>query len=704
MQAVEQDATRVSARVSELDVAQQRALRLLAATRGQLARENIVEGVRGALSAGNLPAAVEHVRAYREVVGASGGPEDPEVAEVRRELEGALRERMALHVGAGGHEEVVATLGMMRAAGVGEEAAALFCKYVCGLVEERARGDVGALEEAVSRPGLGKTADFARSLTELFRDVGVAIEQNEARLVADLGPGAVERLARGLLAVADAWGSRILRAFMRERGAAVAGAGAGQGDPREIERVAGEVVGMCGQVEEFAAYVVQKERRMRELSDERARPQGEREAGPGLGGVLLRGAVSRSLSSRGLGTPGGAPGGTPGGTPGGAPGGSGAHGWVLSEWGEQEAERAVRAGEMSGAVGELLGSYVGLEASYLERSIETAISIDEPVAGSLTTSLVDDAFFVVLSSCRRALATRSLQPACATISHAISLVSGQVRAALAAALSPGAQRVSLNAPGAVAVMGDEAEREAEVEQHTRAMNNVVTAAAYVATLQQTLRQEGSAAFPKAEDTERLEMVLSDLSKAGSDMVQLSGKAVDNLAAALRSRFVDALEAVQECEYAGEAAEASARTSEWVQQTLAEIETLAGWLGGRLTEELMGALTLAVLGDVARGAEERLRRKRFSLLGGLQLESDVRALTQGASMLCTRSVRDVLARLSQIAGVVSCESVGELRELWSTGGGGGAAPASSWRLSPEEALRWMSQRVDVRPEDIAAVSL
>ena len=92
MQAVEQDATRVSARVSELDVAQQRALRLLAATRGQLARENIVEGVRGALSAGNLPAAVEHVRAYREVVGASGGPEDPEVAEVRRELEGALRE------------------------------------------------------------------------------------------------------------------------------------------------------------------------------------------------------------------------------------------------------------------------------------------------------------------------------------------------------------------------------------------------------------------------------------------------------------------------------------------------------------------------------------------------------------------------------------------------------------------------------------
>jgi hypothetical protein len=357
---------------------------------------------------------------------------------------------------------------------------------------------------------------------------------------------------------------------------------------------------------------------------------------------------------------------------------------------------------MSGAVGELLGSYVGLEASYLERSIETAIAIDEPVAGSLTTSLVDDAFFVVLSSCRRALATRSLQPACATISHAISLVSGQVRAALAAALSPGAQRVSLNAPGAVAVMGDEAEREAEVERHTRAMNNVVTAAAYVTTLQGTLRQEGAAAFPRAEDTERLEMVLSDLSKAGSDMLQLSGRAVDNLAAALRSRFVDPLEAVHECRYDGEAAEA-ARTSEWVQLVLGEIETLAGWLGGRLTEELMGSLTLAVLGDVARGAEERLRRKRFSLLGGLQLESDVRALTQGASMLCTRSVRDVLARLSQIAGVLSCESVGELRELWSTGAGGGGA-ATSWRVSGEEALRWMSQRVDMRADDIAAAAL
>ena len=690
--------------MSQLDVAQQRALRLLAATRGQLARENIVEGVRGALSAGNIAAAVEHVRAYREVAGASGGAEDPEVAEVRRELEGALRERMASHVGAGAHEEVVGTLGMMRAAGVGEEAAALFCKYVCGLVEERARGDVGALEEAVSRPGLGKTADFATSLTELFRDVGVAIEQNEARLVADLGPGAVERLAHGLFAVADAWGSRILRAFMRERGAAVAGAGAGQGDPREIERVAGEVVGMCGQVEEFAAYVVGKERRMRELSDERARQQGQGEAGAGPGRVLPRGAVSRSLAARGEGAAGAA---LPvpacvAGAPGGGTGDGAASGWVLSEWGEREAERAVRSGEMSGAVGELLGSYVGLEASYLERSIETAIAIDEPVAGSLTTSLVDDAFFVVLSSCRRALATRSLQPACATISHAISLVSGQVRAALAAALSAGAQRVSLNAPGAVAVMGDEAEREAEVEGHTRAMNNVVTAAAYVTTLQQTLRQEGAAAFPEAEDTERLEMVLSDLSKAGSDMLQLSVRAVDNLAAALRSRFVDPLEAVHECRYDGEAAGA-ARTSDWVQLVLGEVETLAGWLGGRLTEELMGSLTLAVLGDVARGVEERLRRKRFSLLGGLQLESDVRALTQGAGMLCARSVRDVLARLSQVAGVLSCESVGELRELWSTGAGGGGA-ATSWRVSPEEALRWMSQRVDVRPDDVAAAAL
>ena len=45
---------------------------------------------------------------------------------------------------------------------------------------------------------MGKHADFAGCLTELFRDIGVAIEQNEASLISGLGPGALEATALAL--------------------------------------------------------------------------------------------------------------------------------------------------------------------------------------------------------------------------------------------------------------------------------------------------------------------------------------------------------------------------------------------------------------------------------------------------------------------------------------------------------------------------
>ena len=97
-------------------------------------------------------------------------------------------------------------------------------------------------------------------------------------------------------------------------------------------------------------------------------------------------------------------------------------------------------------------------------------------------------------------------------------------------------------------------------------------------------------------------------------------------------------------------------------------------------------------------EALLRLKRFNLLGGLQLDRDVRTLVSALADVTQRSVRDKFARPSQIATVLSLETVGELKEFW------GADATISWRLTETQVREVLSQRFDFDQSEIALLSL
>jgi hypothetical protein len=52
------------------------------------------------------------------------------------------------------------------------------------------------------------------------------------------------------------------------------------------------------------------------------------------------------------------------------------------------------------AVQELLGHYIMLERYFLSESVSKAVAMDTAVEGSLTSSVVDDVFFLVKKSIR----------------------------------------------------------------------------------------------------------------------------------------------------------------------------------------------------------------------------------------------------------------------------------------------------------------
>lgn len=97
-------------------------------------------------------------------------------------------------------------------------------------------------------------------------------------------------------------------------------------------------------------------------------------------------------------------------------------------------------------------------------------------------------------------------------------------------------------------------------------------------------------------------------------------------------------------------------------------------------------------------EALLRLKRFNQLGGLQLDRDVRTLVSSLADVTARSVRDKFARLSQIATILSLETVAEMKEFW------GADAAISWRLTETEVREVLSQRFDFDQAEIALLSL
>ena len=142
-------------------------------------------------------------------------------------------------------------------------------------------------------------------------------------------------------------------------------------------------------------------------------------------------------------------------------------------------------------------------------------------------------------------------------------------------------------------------------------------------------------------------------------------------------------------------------------------------------------------QVVARLEAVLSQKRFTQLGGLQLEKDVRLLVGesdlhalppclglslvqsppthltrlclllptyagGLSDMTARTVRDKFARLSQMATLLTLESVREVLDYW--GGEEAGAGAIAWRLTDADVRHTLSQRLDFAPHEILALKL
>ncbi|CAG9463045.1 unnamed protein product [Pedinophyceae sp. YPF-701] len=693
VRASSQRADHVSARVRALDSAQSRARQALSRVQAVQRRASCVDGIRSALATGDFEAAADHVKSYRDLEadtalvqlqGPGAGEQTAAVAEARAELEVALREQLAAAVKANDHDAVLRFAALLGPVGRPAEGADAVAAYVGGLLQERARDDVREVDDAVNRPGLGKHVDCAGALTGILRDAGVAIERHRAPLADSLGSGAVAVLITAAHDVVDRHAASVLKLFAKYRAladlaakvasgggasSAAAATDAAQDANADIEAVLHEILAMCLQGEEYLRYV---EARL--------------------------GAAAEAAQN------------TPGGVP-----------WPPADG---DAPPALRGGALAAAVSELLSWYVALEEHYLESSVDRAVAIDDVPAGAVVSSVVDDALYIASKCCQRAISTAHVPTACAVLTQANQALAGPLRSALAARLSAhgGRQRIVANAPGALGELSDmgiggwtDGSVPKEARDHCVAMNDLQVCAGHIAKLRAQLQQVSRQVFSAARDRERVDSVLSDMARTASDVRAAAAHAVDQVCAGLQPRLSDALAALAATAYhdadgpgAAQGAQGGGAESPWVRQIATEAASAVTWLEDLLTQEGYNSLVLALTGAIASKVEGAVARLHFSQVGALQLDRDVRALQAQLAPLSQAPIRDRLARLTQVATLLSVESPEEAMDLWGGGDAGEAAPDSgrgaAWRLTAVEVRQLLALRVDFSAEALMALQL
>lgn len=645
----------ISRKVRELDAAQSRLRATLAHIDMCRDRSRAVEGAKSAIETEDIEAAVRCIARFLDIedeviqnmqsshefnddVAATSVPAEDMLdqskimSELRDLVIAKARNKFEEAAAAKDHGNVAkfaALLGNLR---LQDEGVKLLTDHVRNLIAERAQADYDALVDVFADGGEIAHISYVEALTNLFRDIAAAMEEYMELLRDSFGPEKATVAILNLHAECDVRGVRILQRFMDHRG---------------LRRLASQIG-------------------MRRRDDSMNEP-------PVIDPRQIEGYLSEilTLCTRG----------------------EDYLQFLLLRITEAQAptalapshETSLRSGQLATCLRELLSYYISLEEFYIEESIIKAISIDEPVTGSLTSSMVDDAFFVLLSAGRRALATRRAPSAVSVLNQIHTSLSTTLRTALAKGLQGSAGRLAASA----SERSNQLEESLNLEVVNRAalvFNNVDVAASYVDKLKQQLDDLITPMFPVPHDRDRLKLVLADLGKASSDFRRLSSQGAEQICTALFGPIRTLLDEFLDRNYELEVDDLD-HLSLWPHAVMNAFTKQFMWLQSVLTSNIFEMVVLSSLDKITSRVEAAIPQKRFTQLGGLQLERDIRFLVLGFSDIVSRTVRDKFARLQQTATILGVETVEEAMELANSGVG-------VWRLSSMEVRQALALRVDL----------
>lgn len=194
---------------------------------------------------------------------------------------------------------------------------------------------------------------------------------------------------------------------------------------------------------------------------------------------------------------------------------------------ERELNELLNRSEMNRQMQELLGVYLLLERYFMEESVIKAIALDNHEQGQLTSSMVDDVFFIVRKCIRRSTNTQSLDGVCAVINNAAACLENDFLSALKSPLKAGYPSGYIDLAQAYSAIQisiqqgklQTSDTELAKTQFLVRLNNTDQCTEYIQTLVEMMTTEIPTVFHgmTALDKEKLESCMSGLRTVGDSL-------------------------------------------------------------------------------------------------------------------------------------------------------------------------------------------
>ncbi|XP_013109416.2 conserved oligomeric Golgi complex subunit 4 [Stomoxys calcitrans] len=373
--------------------------------------------------------------------------------------------------------------------------------------------------------------------------------------------------------------------------------------------------------------------------------------------------------------------------------------------------RVLQQSDLRRQTQELLGTYLLFERYFMEESVIKAIALDVHENGQLSSSMVDDVFFILRKSIRRSLTTMSVNGTCAVINNAAASLDNDFVNALKSHLQLGYPSGYIDLTQAYnAIQSSLQQGKLHSSDNEKArvnflvyLNNADIATEYIDTLWRTMEHEIAGTYSSMTTIEKqlIESCLSELKsvrdtlKACVDfgMQQLRSSAINPRLHPWVDHYLSYKHQLTEDELSAyEAGET------FVQYLIVQIDGLLNTFKQFLTPRNYDALISIVASELTLRLEKTIKKCVFNRLGGLVLDQEVRALGAYLASATSWSVRDKMTRLTQIATILNLEKVSEVNEYWN--------PQNSselpWRISQNEVKTILTLRSDFRMEDIKRI--
>ncbi|CAD5213158.1 unnamed protein product [Bursaphelenchus okinawaensis] len=306
--------------------------------------------------------------------------------------------------------------------------------------------------------------------------------------------------------------------------------------------------------------------------------------------------------------------------------------------------------ELSMKMQEILGKYVLLEQYYMTESVKKGIEMEDVEEGALTTSLLDDVFFIVRKSIRRSITSSSVDCVCAMLNNGCTLLETDFFVHINKIIKHGKS---------VAEAGPESQRTAFL----LALNNMAEAVKFLSTLKQGLKDEferhlGAVSKNEKHKLDNSVAQLDDLGKKFSQSASIGiGKLVDSAFKPKLKSNADAYLNFNHEISDDEFAEFEVNDP-FMANFIAQSDKLIAPFEKVLTEENYNELLGAIMAETGRRLEAVILQLYFNRNGALQLDRETRSLTEYFTNIAGWSIRSKAARLAQIVGLLNLDTLDE----------------------------------------------